>query len=208
MVFSVLLSVCTAGAGTLAQFRTVLGDLEVELYDNQKPITVQNFKRLVQSGAYLNTFFHRVEPGFVAQGGGFFCYNWASTNLFGPPWSLLGFVPGFDNTTNEFAVGRRLCNTNGTIAMAKGPNDPDSANCQRFFNLANNSTNLDNQNGGFTVFGHVVRDTGPTQFGGILGLFNLISYGNGMVDLRWWYPTDRYTTNYFTTLPVTYFNGP
>ncbi len=204
---SVLLSVCVAGAGTLAQFRTIFGDIEVELHDDQKPVTVQNFKRLVQSGAYQNTFFHRVEPGFVAQGGGFRALNPASTNVFGPPWSLLGVVPDFGNITNEFGVGGQLSNTNGTLAMAKGPTDPNSANCQWFFNLADNSTNLDSQNGGFTVFGHVVRDTGSTNYGGVLGLFNSISYVNGIVNMGWWFPTDYASTSLFTALPVT-FSGP
>ena len=208
MLFSVLLGACATSAGTLAQFRTIFGDIEVELYDDQKPVTVQNFKSLVQSGAYQDTFFHRVEPGFVAQGGGFCALNRNSTNVFAPSWSLLGVVPSFGNITNEFGAGGRLSNTNGTLAMAKGPTDPNSANCQWFFNLANNSNNLDNQNGGFTVFGHVVRDTGPWQCGGLLGLFNLISYGSGMVSMSWWFPTDYASTNLFTTLPVTYFTGP
>ena len=39
-------------AGTLAQFRTVFGDIEVELLDQHKPTTVQNFIRYVQSGLY------------------------------------------------------------------------------------------------------------------------------------------------------------
>ena len=34
-----------ASAGTLAQFRTVFGDIEVELYDQDKPVTVENFIR-------------------------------------------------------------------------------------------------------------------------------------------------------------------
>jgi hypothetical protein len=42
----------TLEAETLAQFRTVLGDIEVELFDQDKPITVQNFIRYVQNGAY------------------------------------------------------------------------------------------------------------------------------------------------------------
>ena len=196
-----------ATAGTLAQFRTVYGDLEVELYDQEKPVTVQNFKRLVQSGAYRNTFFHRVVPGFAAQGGGFFTTIPSSTNDFAAPWSYLGQVPNFGPITNEFNVGSRLSNTNGTLAMAKTEEGPNSATCQWFFNLADNSANLDNQNGGFTVFGHVVRDTGPTTYGGLLGLFNFFSYGNGVVNMQWWYGTNDPVANTFQTLPVTY-SGP
>ncbi len=193
-------------AGTLAQFRTFYGDLEVELYDQQKPVTVQNFKRLVQSGAYWNTFFHRLEPGFVVQGGGFAVLPRYSTNFFFPDWPNLVSVPNFGSISNEFKVGPLLSNTKGTIAMAKTSN-PDSANSQFFFNLADNSGPLDstNNSGGFTVFGHVLHDTGPTNYGGLLGLFNLVTYSNGLVNMTWWYPTNSYATNLFQTLPVTYF---
>src|SRR5256885_3220681 len=139
----VLLHFSPAWAGTLAQFRTVFGDIEVELYDQQKPVTVENFKRLVQSGAYESTFFHRVVPGFVAQGGGYFSFNPATTNLFGWPWSNLGVVPNFGQITNEFSVGPFYSNTKGTIAMAKLGSGPNTATCEWFFNLANNSANLD-----------------------------------------------------------------
>jgi len=193
-----------APAGTLAQFRTVFGELDVELYDQQKPITVRNFKRLVQSGAYQNTFFHRVQPGFVAQGGGYFTTQPFSTNNFGPPWSYLGQVPSFGAISNEFNVGPRYSNTNGTIAMAKLSGDPNSATCQWFFNLTNNAANLDNQNGGFTVFGHVVRDTGPTNYGGLLGLFNAFSLFNGLQDMQFWYGSADTNAAVFQQLPVTY----
>jgi cyclophilin family peptidyl-prolyl cis-trans isomerase len=198
----VLLGHSAVLAGTLAQFRTVLGDLEVELYDQQKPATVQNFIRLVQSGGYQNSFFHRVVPGFVAQGGGFFTAAPFSTNLFAPPWSYLGAVPNFGAVTNEFDIGPRLSNTNATIAMAKSEGNPNSATSQWFFNLANNSTNLDSQNGGFTVFGHVVRDTGPANYGGLLGLFNSFYYGYGLQNLQWFYGTNDPIANLCQQLPV------
>ncbi len=191
--------VALSQAGTLAQFRTPFGDIEVELYDKEKPVTVQNFLRYVQTGAYQNTFFHRLQPGFVAQGGGFFTTTRLSTNLFAPPWANLGAVPSFGNITNEFGVGPLLSNTNGTLAMAKSGGDPNSASCQWFFNLSDNSANLDNQNGGFTVFGRVVQDSG-----GVLALFNSFYAGYGLVSLPWWYPNDVLATNLFQTLPVTY----
>src|SRR5438046_2421071 len=59
-----------ACAGTLAQFRTVFGDMEVELYGQDKPATVGNFIRYVRGGLYTNMFCHRYVPGFVIQGGG------------------------------------------------------------------------------------------------------------------------------------------
>jgi len=45
------------------------GDIELELFENQAPNTVANFISLVQSGFYNDKTFHRVLPGFMAQGG-------------------------------------------------------------------------------------------------------------------------------------------
>lgn len=45
------------------------GDMIVELYDNETPITVDNFKKLISDGFYNGLNFHRVIPGFVLQGG-------------------------------------------------------------------------------------------------------------------------------------------
>jgi cyclophilin family peptidyl-prolyl cis-trans isomerase len=168
---------------------------------------VNNFIKLVQIGAYQNTFFHRVIPGFVAQGGGYFTFVRNATNAFAPPWGNLGLVPSFGMISNEYNVGPLLSNTNGTLAMAKLAGDPHSASREWIFNLTNNATTLDNQNEGFTVFGRVVRDTGPTNTGGVLGFFNLISYGNYLAPMHFLYPTDYFATNIFQTLPVT-FSGP
>jgi cyclophilin family peptidyl-prolyl cis-trans isomerase len=155
-------------AGTLAQFRTPLGDIEVELYDKDKPITVQNFTRYVQSGAYQNEFSHRLLPGFVLQGGGFTMTNRGTTNA-----TILA-VPALGPITNEFGVGRRFSNAYGTIAMAKLGGDTNSATSQWFFNLANNSfLDAADTNNLFVVFGHVVRGTN------VLNSFNRFQYFDG-----------------------------
>lgn len=171
-------------AGTLVEFQIFfgvnqdLGIVDVELYDKDKPVTVQNFLRLIEAGAYGNCFFHRCVPGFVLQGGGFFAFNAFATNIMAPPYANLGSVDNFGNITNEFKVGKFYSNTNWTIAMAK-TSDPNSANSQFFFNLANNASSLDDTNnaGGFTVFGHIVRGTN------VLNDFNTLAYGVGLVDL-------------------------
>jgi len=189
-----------ASAGILVQFRTIVGDIDVELYNQDKPVTVQNFIRYAHSGLYQNMFLHRCIPGFIVQGGGFAVADPASTNLFSP--SGVYFVPTFGPITNEFNVGRRLTNSFGTIAMAKVGGDPNSATSQWFFNLANNSTNLDNQNGGFTVFGRVIRGTN------VLDDFNkrdkYSTVPHGLVDLTWWFgPTSGFGQT-FSDLPVNY----
>jgi peptidyl-prolyl cis-trans isomerase A (cyclophilin A) len=182
-------------AGTLAQFRTIYGDIEVELFDTQKPVTVQNFIRYVESGRYQNTFFHRCVPNFVLQGGGFVVPDRSSTASF---QSAFG-VPSFGPITNEFNIGPLLSNTYGTIAMAK-MSAPNSATSQFFFNTTNNAAALDNTNnsGGFTVFGRVVRGTN------VLNGFNSRALGLGVVDMRWWYDGTQFG-NLFKELPVNYF---
>jgi cyclophilin family peptidyl-prolyl cis-trans isomerase len=147
-----LLSTATVWSGPLAQFRTVYGDIDVELFED-KPVTTQNFKDYVRYGLYDGTFFHRLVPNFVIQGGGLLAFDRSAKA------NTLYLVPTFSQITNEFNVGRRASNTLGTIAMAKVSGDPNSASSQFFFNLTNNSAILDTENGGFTVFGRIVRGT-------------------------------------------------
>ena len=52
-----------------ARFKTERGDFEVELFADDAPLTVENFVNLARSGFYDGTTFHRVIPGFMAQGG-------------------------------------------------------------------------------------------------------------------------------------------
>jgi cyclophilin family peptidyl-prolyl cis-trans isomerase len=128
---------------TVVEFQTVMGNFEVNLYDTTTPITVTNFLSYVNNGNYTNSVFHRSVPGFIVQGGGF--------SYEGVP-GVLPDIPARPAILNEPI----LSNVTGTIAMAKFGNDPNSATNQWFFNLANNSANLDLQNGGFTAFGEVV----------------------------------------------------
>jgi cyclophilin family peptidyl-prolyl cis-trans isomerase len=111
------------------------------LFDQQKPITVANFLQYISSGRTANNFFHRSVPGFVVQGGGF---RWTDTGV--------EAVPTFPTIQNEPGIS----NLRGTVAMAKLGDNPNSATSQWFVNLADNSANLDFQNGGFTVFARVI----------------------------------------------------
>jgi len=183
-------------AGILVQFRTVFGDLDVELYED-KPVTVQNFLRYVRNGYYQNMFLHRCIPGFIVQGGGYWVLNPLSTNLFSTNGNVY-LVQSFGNITNEFNVGRRLTNSFGTIAMAKTNGNPDSASSEWFFNLADNGPNLDFQNGGFTVFGRTVRGTN------VLNLFNTLNKatGYGIEAMTNWMGTSNGFARLFTDLPV------
>jgi cyclophilin family peptidyl-prolyl cis-trans isomerase len=132
------------------QVVTTLGDFKLELDGRAAPLTVAHFLKLVDSGFYDGTVFHRILPGFMAQGG--------------------GYTPGFKLKESGVTVvnesGNGLSNLRGTIAMAR-TRDPHSANSQFFINVANNvgqdaaSANLDPQKHttrgkwGYTVFGFV-----------------------------------------------------
>ncbi len=133
-------------ASVIARMQTSLGSIDVQLYDTEAPLTVANFLSYAKSGAYAGSFIHRSMPGFIIQGGG---YGWNGTT------NQLSYVVSNPPVLNEYSPSRS--NLRGTIAMAKLGNDPNSATNQWFFNLADNSANLDNQNGGFTVFGQVLN---------------------------------------------------
>ena len=125
--------------GTIVEFDTVLGDISVALADGYTPFTVANFLTYAVTDAYDDSFIHRSVSGFVVQGGGFTYPDYEA-------------IPQNPPVVNEFGIS----NLRGTIAMAKLGGDPNSATNQWFFNVGNNSANLDNQNGGFTAFGEVI----------------------------------------------------
>jgi cyclophilin family peptidyl-prolyl cis-trans isomerase len=169
----------SVSAGTLAQFRSVLGDIDVELYDTDKPVTVQNFFRYIQTGTYTNNmFFHRWVPGFVIQGGAFYTAERHTTN------AVVRSIESYPPITNEYSVGRIFSNTYGTLAMARVSGDTNSANSEWFFNLTNNAF-LDTTDGGFTVFGHLVGGTN------VLNRFSQATTNNGIYILNIGSPLDE-----------------
>ncbi len=151
---------------------TFFGNIDVELF-NDKPITVTNFLRYVQSGAYERSFLHSVEPGVGLQGGGFTIPNPYSS----APFEFIQLVPTNAPITNEFFVGTLRSNVFGTLAMSKtSTTDPNSANSQWFFNLGDNSSIFDVENGGSTVFGRVKSGLN------VLSYFNTVSLNNGYLN--------------------------
>ena len=150
---AVLSITVTVDAATFIRFDTVLGTVDVELFDTQTPLTVENFLHYVDDEDYnyvddedyVNSFIHRSATDFVIQGGGWLLLQADPMNL--KP------VTSDPPVTNEPGIS----NTRGTIAMAKLGGDPNSATTQWFFNLTDNSF-LDSSNGGFTVFGQVIGD--------------------------------------------------
>src|SRR3954462_10805041 len=113
-------------AGTLATFTTSVGTMELELYDEERPITVSNFIKYVTSGRFQNQFIQRWEPNFVIQAGGY--YVGSDTN------NATDFrtIPIFGTITNEYSLGRNFSNIYGTIAMARHSGNTNSASSQWF----------------------------------------------------------------------------
>jgi peptidyl-prolyl cis-trans isomerase A (cyclophilin A) len=141
-LLSLVFIAATPVQATIVQFETAFGNFEVNLYDQSTPETVANFLAYVKAGDFSGTVIHRSIPGFIIQGGGF---------AYQDSWPL-NAIASNSAVTNE----PKLSNVRGTIAMAKVGGNPNSATNQWFFNLANNSENLDRQNGGFTAFGQVM----------------------------------------------------
>ena len=135
---------CQNVTGPTVRFHTNLGDIDVTLLTTVAPRTVANFLSYVNRGLFNNSIFHRSVPGFVIQGGG---YQWQN-----------GLVEIQQDAAvrNEFSTS----NTRGTLAMAKLGGMPNSATNQWFFNEGDNSRNLNNTNGGYTVFGRIANAEG------------------------------------------------
>ncbi len=134
----------SASAGTIVRVSTSLGDYSIELLDESAPLTVANFLGYVERDDYNGTYLHRVVDNFVVQGGAY------RFKLFEGPID----IPVGPAVVNEFGAS----NVRGTVAMAKVDGNPDSATNQWFVNLEDNSTSLDSDNGGFTVFGSVLGE--------------------------------------------------
>ena len=134
-----------------AIFKTNMGEIEIELFADQMPITVGNFVSLAESGFYDNTKFHRVIDGFMIQGG--------DPNSKGTDESTYGRGGPAENVQDEFVEGELLTNTRGTIAMAN-TGQPNSGGSQFFINLVDN-TGLDwdkpPHESKHPVFGRVVK---------------------------------------------------
>lgn len=132
-----------APGNPVAVISTSMGNITVELFKDKAPVSVANFLQYVQDGFYGGTIFHRVERGFVIQGGGY--TDALVEKATRPP------------VQNEATNGLR--NLRGTIAMAR-KRELRSATSQFYINVANNAV-LDHRgftppDFGYAVFGRVL----------------------------------------------------
>ena len=160
---------------------TTKGNVDLVFYANTTPQTVANFLTY----NYSDVIFHRAPAGFVLQGGGFKTY--AAPDVF-EHIATPATVP------NEPGIS----NTLGTVAMAKVGDNPDSATSEFFINLGDNSANLDNQNGGFTVFGRVAAPS----LGSTVAALAAVPVGNYAVGLHTGPLATDIVGSTFTDLPL------
>jgi cyclophilin family peptidyl-prolyl cis-trans isomerase len=114
------------------------GDIRLELFDDEAPLTVNNFVFLANQGFYDGVIFHRVLPDFMAQGG-----DPTGSGTGGPGYSFE------DETDNGLAFDKR-----GLLAMA---NSGPATNGSQFFITFAPTPHL---NGNHTIFGEVIEGDG------------------------------------------------
>src|SRR3989338_1759193 len=119
----------------IATIETYKGRIKFELYQNKAPITTKNFIELAQSGFYDGLTFHRVEPGFVIQGG-----------------DPKGDGTGGSKKTIPLEIHPDLKHVKGAVAMAR-TNDPNSAPSQFYITLSE----VYQLDGNYAVFGKVTE---------------------------------------------------
>lgn len=134
-------------SNSVVRIETNYGDIDIELFDSQAPVTVANFLNYVRTGRFDETFFHRsvTSPNpFVLQGGGF----------------IYDDVAGFSAVSTDAPIIREATgrlNLARTLAMAR-TDDINSATSQFFINYVDNAF-LDptGPNNGYAVFGKVIQ---------------------------------------------------
>ncbi len=122
--------------------KTSMGEIQLELFRDKAPITVENFLTYISEKFYDGTIFHRVIPGFNIQGGGF----------------TADLVRKASKSPIQNEANNGLSNLRGTVAMARLEN-PHSARSQFFINVLDNQhlDYFDVETWGYCVFGKVVE---------------------------------------------------
>lgn len=118
------------------------GNITAELYPEKAPVTVENFKLLLERGFFDGLIFHRVIEGFMIQGGG---YDAEMEHRDAAP--IVGEFAMNGHPEND------LLHTRGTLSMAR-TNMPNSASSQ-FFIMHKDSPHLD---GAYAAFGRVTDE--------------------------------------------------
>ena len=134
---------------TVVVLETSSGNITIEFFPNHAPNHVENFIGLSQSGYYDGTFFHRVIPGFMIQGGDIFTKELTNNPEM---WGMGGHTIEGPETKLD-AEFNDIKHNRGIVSMARSQS-PDSAGSQ-FFIVHENSNFLD---GKYTVFARILGE--------------------------------------------------
>lgn len=140
------------GMQTVAILETTQGPIEIGFFPDKAPEHVRNFLNLCGTGYYDGTYFHRVAPGFMIQGGDPNTRDEDPSNDGQGGSSYRG-----PNTTLEPEFND-IRHVRGVVSMARSA-APDSAGSQ-FFIMVEDAPQLD---GSYTVFGHVLNGMGAVD---------------------------------------------
>jgi len=122
----------TEAGNPIVQFGTAMGDIEIEVFENECPIHAQNFLRLIENGFYDDVLFHRVIANFMIQSG-----DPTGTGGGGPGYTLEPEPLKYKNLRTYVAMAQSTRGINGS----------------QFYILVKDSPHLDNQ---FTCFARVI----------------------------------------------------
>jgi peptidyl-prolyl cis-trans isomerase A (cyclophilin A) len=149
LICALIVALCFAGSALAAEhnptavIETSMGNVKVELFQKEAPISVKNFLDYAKSGFFNGTVFHRVIPGFMIQGGGM----------------TPDLMPKETKAPIKNEASNGLKNDRGTLAMAR-TSVVDSASSQFFINVTNNDFLNHRGNSpqayGYAVFGKVI----------------------------------------------------
>jgi peptidyl-prolyl cis-trans isomerase SDCCAG10 len=160
---------------------TTAGDISLELWGQQVPLTVRNFLQLALDGYYNNTLFHRLIPGFILQGGdptgtgagGESIYDGGALSESREEHGIWPMEERKGKNAGKHGVGfkdefhsRLKFNRRGLLGMA---NEGPDTNGSQFFLTLGNTPELQGKN---TLFGRVAGDT----------IYNLARIGESEVD--------------------------
>ncbi len=136
-----------AGVNYQAIIKTSKGDITVDLFEKEAPLSITNFKQLAEGGFYSGLTFHRVEPGFVIQGG-----DPEGTGRGGPGYTIPAEIKGNPHK-----------HIKGALAWARlgdQVNPEQRSSGSQFYITLTATPFLDN---GYTVFGQTTAGIEVTE---------------------------------------------
>jgi len=143
LLVALLMTACSKSKpDEVVVLKTELGTIYIDVYEHETPLHASNFKRLASSGQLVGTYFHRVVPGFVIQGGDPNTKNDDRGD------------DGYGGIGERIPAEIGMKHLRGSVGMARDNNPTKASNGSQFYICLKNLPQLD---GGYTVFGKVIK---------------------------------------------------